>query len=143
MNLRTPLSPLLFAALTAGGSWAGDGSAPPPPAAPAETPASAKQDYDAIFSDMLNSLPQEKRALVDSAHGAKGNGAQAAKPENPGNGKKPTEEEKEQARQAAKAKRAEAIQGLPPEVRARVDKAITDLDNRRKEKQAEFKDLDK
>ena len=145
MNLRTTLGTLLFAVLMAGWSRADEGATganPSAPAAAAEKPASAKQEYDAIFSDILQSLPQDKRALVDSAHGAKGAGPHAAPPANPGNGK-PTEEEKEKARQAAKAKRSEAIQALPPEMRSRVDKAITDLDNRRKEKQAELKELGK
>lgn len=140
MKLPAPLLPMLIAALLAGRAF-GDGAEPPAKPATGETQASsAKQDYDAIFSDILKSLPQEKRALVDSAHGAKGNAAAASA--NPGQGK-PSEEEKDKARKAAEAKRSQALQALPPEVKARVDKAITDLDNRRKEKQAEFKELDK
>jgi len=101
---------------------------------PAEAPAAtAKQDYDAIFSDILKSLPQDKRALVDSAHGAKGNAAVPA----------PGPVDPDAARKAGEAKRSQALQALPPEVKARVDKAISDLDNRRKQKQAEFKELEK
>jgi hypothetical protein len=139
MNLRTALTPLFFAALVAARSWA-DGAAAEPARKPAASgsqaapakPASPKQDYDAIFSDILKSLPQDKRALVDSAHGAKGNAAPAAGPADP-----------DAARKAGEAKRSQALQTLPPEVKARVDKAITDLDNRRKQKQAEFKELEK
>ena len=134
--------PMLIAALLAGRAWCGQGAEAPAKAATGGNQASsAKQDYDAIFSDILKSLPQEKRALVDSAHGAKGNAA-AAVPADPGQGK-PSDEEKDKARKAAEAKRSQALQALPPEVKARVDKAISDLDNRRKEKQAEFKELDK
>jgi hypothetical protein len=144
MNLRTVLNPLFIAALlggTTGRTWADDAGAlaTPKPAKPvtAESHPSAdkatdKQNYDAIFSDILKSLPQEKRALVDSAHGAKGNAAPAARPA-----------DSEAARKAGEAKRSQALQALPPEVKARVDKAISDLDNRRKQKQAEFKELEK
>jgi hypothetical protein len=142
MKLRTALLPLLITALLTGRSWS-DGTEPPAQPATGESQASsAKQGYDAIFSDILKSLPQEKRALVDSAHGAKGKAVPAAASADPGQGK-PTEEEKDKARKEAEAKRTQALQTLPPEIKARVDKAITDLDNRRKEKQAEFKELDK
>jgi cell pole-organizing protein PopZ len=139
MNLRTAPLPLLLAALLAGEAWSGGGAEPAKPAAGEAGAPSARQDYDAIFSDILKSLPQEKRALVDSARDAKGNGnAAKADPKGP-----PTEEEKEKAREEAKAKRSKALEALPADVKARVDKAITDLDNRRKEKQAEFKELNK
>ena len=138
MNLRTTLILLAFAALLSGRTWADDAGAPPPakPTKPAATethPATAKQDYDAIFSDILKSLPQDKRALVDSAHGAKGNAAVPV----------PGPADPEAARKMGEAKRSQALQALPPEVKARVDKAISDLDNRRKQKQAEFKELEK
>lgn len=141
MNLRTALNPLFIAALLTGlmgRTWADDAGAQPP-AKPVKTEshpsadkATDKQNYDAIFSDILKSLPQDKRALVDSAHGAKGNAAPATGPADP-----------EAARKAGEAKRSQALQALPPEVKARVDKAISDLDNRRKQKQAEFKELEK
>ena len=143
MNLRTPLLALLIATLLTGRSWSDGGAVPPANPATGESQASsAQQKYDAIFSDILKSLPQEKRALVDSAHGAKGNAVSAAGTANPGQGK-PTEEEKDKARKEGEAKRSQALQGLPPDIKARVDKAITDIDNRRKQKQAELKELDK
>jgi len=135
MKLRTALILFAFAAPLTGRIWADDaGEKPPAKPAAAEThAATAKQDYDAIFSDILKSLPQDKRALVDSAHGAKGNAAvQVPGPADP-----------EEARKRGEAKRSQALQALPPEVKARVDKAISDLDNRRKQKQAEFKELQK
>jgi len=135
MNLRTSLIPLSFAALLTAKTWADDAVAQTQakPAATETHAASAKQSYDAIFSDILKSLPQDKRALVDSAHGAKGNAAAPATgPADP-----------DAARKAGEAKRSQALQALPPEVKARVDKAISDLDNRRKQKQAEFKELEK
>lgn len=151
MNLRTSILPLLFAALMAGEVWSEGEAAPAAPKhespakpAAASQASSAKQDYDAIFSDILKSLPQEKRALVDSAHGAQGNG-NAGNGNGNGNTDKAgnSDAEKDKARKAGEAKRAQALQALPPEVKARVDKAISDLDNRRKEKQAEFKELEK
>ena len=146
MNLRTALNPLFIAALLAGliGRTRADdagaqGAGAQPPAKPVTTEshpsadkAADKRNYDAIFSDILNSLPQDKRALVDSAHGAKGNAVPATGPADP-----------EAARKAGETKRSQALQALPPEVKARVDKAISDLDNRRKQKQAEFKELEK
>jgi hypothetical protein len=142
MKLPTALLPLLIATLLAGTSWSEGAEPPAQPAAGESQASSAKQNYDAIFSDILKSLPQEKRALVDSAHGAKGSAVAAAVQAEPAKGR-PTEEEKEKARKDAEAKRSQALQALPPEVKARVDKAISDLDNRRREKQAEFKELDK
>ncbi len=147
MNLRIALLPLTFPALLAISTWADDagaqakarlvlgpkGEALGKPAATETHAATAKQDYDAIFSDILKSLPQDKRALVDSAHGAKGNAAVPA----------PGPVDPDAARKAGEAKRSQALQALPPEVKARVDKAISDLDNRRKQKQAEFKELEK
>jgi hypothetical protein len=142
MKPNATLLPMLIAALLAGRAWCGEGAeAPAKTATGGNQASSAKQDYDAIFSDILKSLPQEKRALVDSAH-AKGNSASASDPADPGKGQ-PTEEEKDKARKDAAAKRSKALEALPPEVKARVDKAISDLDNRRKEKQAELKELDK
>jgi hypothetical protein len=142
MKHHATLLPLLIASLLAGRSWSGGPEASSPPAAGEPQASSAKREYDAIFSDILTSLPQEKRALVDSAHGAKGNPVATAASADPGKGK-PTEAEKDKARKEAEAKRSQALQTLPPEVKARVDKAISDLDNRRKEKQAEFKELNK
>jgi hypothetical protein len=135
MNLRIALLILSSAALSTGKAWADDaGAQPPPKPAATETPAAtAKQSYDAIFSDILKSLPQDKRALVDSAHGTKGNAAVPA----------PGPVDPDEARKKGEAKRSQALQALPPEVKARVDKAISDLDNRRKQKQAEFKELEK
>ncbi|MBW8889631.1 MAG: hypothetical protein JF616_17890 [Fibrobacteres bacterium] len=138
MNLRIAFLPLSIAALLTTATWADDPASTPAqqPAKPAATEshaATAKQDYDAIFSDILKSLPQDKRALVDSAHGAKGNAAVPA----------PGPVDPDAVRKAGEAKRSQALQALPPEVKARVDKAISDLDNRRKQKQAEFKELEK
>lgn len=139
MNFRTALILLAFATLLTGGTWADDvgaagaRQAPKPAATDTHPASSAKQNYDAIFSDILKSLPQDKRALVDSAHGAKGNAAVPA----------PGPADSDAARKAGEAKRSQALQALPPEVKARVDKAISDLDNRRKQKQAEFKELEK
>jgi hypothetical protein len=141
MNPRTLLLILAAAAaLPAGRAWADDAANPSAPAEAAKTgtpPADAAKagsapGYDALFSEILKALPQEKRALVDSARGAQGNGVPPA-------GAATAEE----ARKAAADKRSRAMQSLPPEIKARVDKAISDLDARRKEKQAEFKDLDK
>ena len=112
----------LMTALLMGRVWADGNQEPAAPPAPA----AAKQEYDALFSDILKSLPAGQRAQVDSAQAAKSKD----KPVDPA-----------AAREAAKAKREKALGELPPEVKARVDKAITDLENRRKEKAAELKEL--
>lgn len=133
MNPRTPLYLALAAALFLGKAQAEDSKPAKDAGAPAAKAADPKQTYDALFTDIVANLPQEKRALVDSAHGAKGKAVTPpARPADP-----------EAAKQAAKEKRDKALQELPPEVKARVDKAINELDTRRKEREAELKDLGK
>ena len=59
MKLPATLLPMLIATLLAGRAWSGDGAEPPAKPATGETQASsAKQGYDAIFSDILKSLPE-------------------------------------------------------------------------------------
>jgi hypothetical protein len=110
--------------------------------APQETPAESKAQpaeassnrkaYDALYSDILKTLPQEGKSKVDSARGrdAKAGLKQA----------KPTLSA-EDVKKDALEKRKKELDELPPEVKARVDKVLSGLDNRRKEKQTEFKEL--
>jgi hypothetical protein len=133
MNPRFPLYLALAAALLLGKARAEDSQPAKATGAPAPNAADPKQSYDALFTDILKTLPQEKRALVDSAHGAKGKAVTPpARPADP-----------EAAKKAAKEKRDKALQELPPEVKARVDKAIQDLDTRRMQREAELKELGK
>lgn len=135
MSPTRPLCLALLSALLMGRAWAGGNQESALPAAlfqaEAAAPEGAKtpgQEYDALFSDILKTLPAGQRAQVDSAEAAK---ADKEKP-------KP---DPDAAREAARAKREKALGELPPEVKARVDKALTDLEIRRKEKAAELKEL--
>ncbi|MDB5102488.1 MAG: hypothetical protein JWP91_177 [Fibrobacteres bacterium] len=94
-------------------------------------PSANRKAYDALYSDILKTLPQEGRSKVDSARGLPVSAA--AKPANPASA--------ENAKKDALEKRKKEMEALPPEVKARVDKVLSDLDNRRKEKQSEFKEL--
>lgn len=126
MKPSLPFKPALFAALLMGGAWADGNQEPVAPPAPAA--AAPQQTYDALYSDILQSLPAGQRAQVDSAQGAKDK-QEKDKPD------------PEAAKAAAEAKRAKVLSELPPEVKSRVDKAIKELDKRRTEKAAELKEL--
>lgn len=130
MKATLPFHLVLSMALLTGWAWADGNSAPVPPSEIGEPqPTAPHQEYDALFSDILKALPSAQRAQVDSAQGAKTKEKDIPKTDPAA------------AREAAKAKREKALGELPPEVKARVDKAITELDNRRKEKAAELKEL--
>jgi hypothetical protein len=124
--------PALMALLLSIPVWADGKPEAAPPAAEAKAAAApaAREEYDALFSQILKGLPQDKKALVDSAQGAKAK-----------SGETPMAADPQALKDAAAAKRSQALKDLPPDVKARVDKAITDLDNRRKAKEAEFKEL--
>ncbi len=105
-----------------------------PPAEAAKPDAANRKTYDNLYSEILKTLPQDGKAKVDSAHGAeaKAKGQQAVKPKTP-----------EDIQKTIADKRNQEMEALPPAVKARVDKALSDLDNRRKEKALEFKELEK
>lgn len=107
-------------------------SAAEPEASQADPKAANRKAYEALYSDIIQALPDEGRSKVDSARGRVGQ-------ENPG---QPADIRiPEEAKRAAVEKRKRELDQLPPEVRARVDKALSDLDTRRMEKQTEFKEL--
>lgn len=97
-----------------------------------EKAAANRKAYDALYSDIVKNLPQEGKIKVDSAHGREAKNL----PEQAGNIKT-----REDLKRDVVEKRKKELSELPPEVKARVDKVLSNLDNRRKEKQAEFKEL--
>jgi hypothetical protein len=117
-------------------SWAGENAAdrdgPAASKAPAETTSPNRKAYDALYSDILKTLPQEGKSKVDSARGKE----TAAASKQAGAARTLDEIKKD-----ALEKRKKELDELPPDVKARVDKVMSDLDNRRKEKQTEFKEL--
>ncbi|MEO7423985.1 MAG: hypothetical protein ABI036_02295 [Fibrobacteria bacterium] len=100
-------------------------------AQPGEASANRKA-YDALYTDILKTLPQEGKSKVDSARGRDAK-AELKQPK--------TTLSAEEVKKDALEKRKKELDELPPEVKARVDKVLSDLDNRRKEKQTEFKEL--
>jgi len=136
MKTRCLLISLLFAGFACAQDAASDrnGTAQPKAETPLSDPASAanRKAYDALYSDILNTLPQDGRSKIDSARG------RAASPQaRPAAVPLPSAE----AGKEALEKRKKDLEDLSPEVKARVDKALKDLDKRRKEKKAEFKEL--
>jgi hypothetical protein len=111
------------------GPSAGDSS--PNGQTKAEAPAKLKA-YDALYSDIIRTLPQEGKSKVDSARGRE------RRPETNPDKRKPDPEE---IKREALEKRKKELDDLPPDVKARVDKVLSDLDSRRREKQTEFKEL--
>jgi hypothetical protein len=100
--------------------------------AKAAEPSANRKAYDALYSDIIKTLPQDGKSKIDSARGRE------AKPDSKQSGKSRSAEE---LKKEAFEKRKRELEDLPPEVKARVDKVMSDLDNRRKDKQAEFKEL--
>lgn len=123
------------------GSPAGDSS--PKSAPKAEAPAGhepgndpkrgpERAAYDALYSEIVRALPQEGKSKVDSARGGE------RKPESRPGKQAPDPEE---LKRDALEKRKRELEDLPPDVKARVDKALSDLESRRREKRTEFKEL--
>jgi hypothetical protein len=123
---------LLLAWTAAAKEQSGDGEKAAPGMEKTDQPASNRKAYDALYSDIIRTMPQEGKSKVDSARGKDANG----KPKQDVTPRSPDDLKKE-----AFEKRKKELDELPPEVKARVDKVLSDLDNRRKEKQAEFKEL--
>ncbi|HKP94162.1 MAG TPA: hypothetical protein VJ385_00255 [Fibrobacteria bacterium] len=126
---------LLPGLVLAGFAWAEDNAArdlPAPSKESTEAASPSRKAYDALFFDILKALPQEGKSKVDSARGRERDAA--AKPS--GDARSP-----EDLRKDAIERRKKNLEELPPDVKARVDKVLSGLDNRRKEKQTEFKEL--
>ena len=122
-------------------AWADGAPATPASVAPAaavmdkekpSAPAANRKAYDDLYSEILKTLPQDGKAKVDSAR-RQDRKPVAQKTNGPGVG---------QGRDPdAMQKHNRDLQELPPAVKARVDKVLTELDSRRKEKETEFKEL--
>lgn len=125
MRLRHFLIPMAAVLVAAAPARSGEAQERPAAAAPAES----AQAYDALFSDILKNLPERSRAKVDSARANAPAiaGEQSADPAIPHS---PTGIEK----------REQALEKLDPEVKQRVEKAIQSMENRKKERAAEFKE---
>src|SRR5215208_5665447 len=106
----------------------GDDAPVIPPVQPAAEKSDPPGSYDALFTEILQNLPEKNRAKVDSAR-AKG---PESRPRNAEDPSAPVTE-KEVA-----GKRAKAMEKLSPEVKERVEKAIRTLDNRSRERELEF-----
>lgn len=117
------------------------GSEPTPPASPdpdassAAPPSTSGPSYDALFSEILQTLPERSRAKVDSARARAGEAAPR---------KEAAEIPSREAVEGRSAsKRGDALQKLPPEVKERVEKAIKTSENRQTDRMLEFKELEK
>jgi hypothetical protein len=129
--MKTLLAGLLWSGLAAAQEGAAAEDSSPKSQPKAEAPAK-REAYDALYSDIIRSLPQEGKSKVDSARGRE------RKPESKPGKQVPDPEE---LKRNALEKRKRELDELPPDVKARVDKALSDLDSRRREKQTEFKEL--
>ncbi len=90
------------------------------------------KSYDELYADILSNLPKDAKAKVDSAQSG---GSQK------GDSKKAKVKTAEELRKLATEKRSHEMKELPTAVKARVDKVLSDLDTRRKEKVLEFKEI--
>ena len=129
--MKTLLAGLMLSALAAAQDGAAAGDSSPKSQPKAEAPAK-REAYDALYSDIIRTLPQDGKSKVDSARGRE------RKPETKPGKQIPDPEE---LKRDALEKRKRELDDLPPDVKARVDKALSDLDSRRREKQTEFKEL--
>ena len=129
--MKTLLAGLMLSALAAAQDGAAAGDSSPKSQPKAEAPAK-REAYDALYSDIIRTLPQDGKSKVDSARGRE------RKPETKPGKQIPDPEE---LKRDAVEKRKRELDDLPPDVKARVDKALSDLDSRRREKQTEFKEL--
>ena len=90
---------------------------------------SHKISTEKIFNEIMQSLPQEKKKQVESASKILDQ-----------NQNEVTAEERERN---IKEKKQVMIQELPEEIRVKVERAISETDNRIKERQMQLKDLKK
>ncbi len=90
-----------------------------------------RKAYDDLYSEILKTLPQDGKAKVDSARRLDRSPSVQQHAVGAGQGRDPE----------ALQKHNRDLQELPPAVKARVDKVLTELDSRRKEKEMEFKEL--
>jgi hypothetical protein len=98
--------------------------------------ASQKQrETSAIFEEIMQTLPSDMKAKVDSASATKKKNAvgQTSSASNSGN----------QKQASLAADRNDALKQLPEDVRQRVEKAISDIDNSNQDREILFKDSKK
>jgi hypothetical protein len=132
---KTSIMKPLFACLVlAGFSAAQDKSAVPDipsrPGEKVEAKSANRKAYDALYSDIIKTLPRDGKAKVDSARGLDAKPERTEVPRSPEDGKK-----------KAHGNHKKELDELPPDVKARVDKVLIDLDTKKKVKKTEFKEL--
>lgn len=134
MPNRLYLNPLAIMALLVFCAQAGDmpetqaGHSPDTPGGPA--PAKQKA-YEDLFSEIMGTLPREGLDKVDSARGSgPAKATPTARPATP-----------EELARRLKERRDFELGELPPAVKDRVDRVLSDLQDRRNEKALEFKEL--
>jgi hypothetical protein len=96
-----------------------------------------QQATDAIFDEIMQTLPPEMKARVDSASAGK-----KIDSKNPGkaSARSPAGTQKQPPQTGD---RDAAVQQLPEDVRVRVEKAISDIDLMNQDRQIQFKDYEK
>jgi type IV secretory pathway VirB10-like protein len=90
---------------------------------------SAKQSGDAIFDDIMQSLPSNVKAKLDTIP--------TVKPNSTTRQSKPIDEEK---KNEILKNRNEQLNSLPPELKAKVEKAMKDIDKQKHERAMKFKE---
>jgi hypothetical protein len=135
MRKTTLMKSLLACLALVGLSLAGEKGAEVSAAAKEKAAAAVanRKAYDALYSDIIRTLPQEGLQKVDSARGSDGK-AEAGK--SAGHAKAAKD-----AKKKASEKRNKELDQLPSDVKDRVDKAMSHLEKRKKEKKSEFKEL--
>ncbi len=132
MRIETCPAAVGAALLAAASVFGGEPSrVPDSPAVQAESAPS--RGYDEIYGEILQNLSGQSRAKVDSAR---------TKAESPA--KVPEEAAAAKRTEPERGgKREKALEKLAPEVKARVEKAIRDMETKRRERELEFRELEK
>jgi hypothetical protein len=96
-----------------------------------------QQATAAIFDEIMQTLPPDMKARVDSASAGKKNDSK-----NTGKGSARASAGTQKQRPQTSDRDA-AVQQLPEDVRAKVEKAISDIDLMNQDRQIQFKDYEK
>jgi hypothetical protein len=98
----------------------------------------SKKDYDALYHQILQNLPEKSLLKVDSARGGGFQRSPESLHQNLSdlNSKGKVDPLSENVR----ADRERALGKLDPEIKLRVEKAIQAIENRKKERELEFKE---
>ncbi len=101
-----------------------------------QIPESVEQtNTDEIFDEIMQSLSVDVKAEIDSA--SKGNGRRVEPKEKPGSG---LSVQKDRLNDQTGSQAGHVLENLPDEVRRRVEKAMTEIEKRQKERRMQFKE---